>query len=129
MVAYLLDTHTALWWWSDITKLGRAGRAMLEAQQAPIFVSAASAWEVGTKYRSGRLPDIGDPAVNYPRNMERNGFHSLPVTDAHAMRAGLLEGEHRDPFDRLIAAQALCEEMIVISRDPKIAAFGCAVIW
>lgn len=126
---YLLDTHTALWWWSDTTKLGRVGNTVLEAKREPIFVSAASAWEISTKYRSGRLPDIGNPAINYARLMTANGFISLPVTDAHAMRAGLLEGDHRDPFDRLIAAQALCDEMIVISRDPKIAAFGCAVIW
>lgn len=128
-MAYLLDTHTALWWWSDTTKLGRVGRSILTAKDELIFVSAAAAFEVATKYRSGKLPDIGDPAVNFPRLMTSNGFRSLPVTEAHAMRAGLLEGEHRDPFDRLIAAQALCEEMIVISRDPKIAAFGCAVIW
>ena len=126
---YLLDTHAALWWWSGAAKLGAAGNAVLINRASKVFVSAATAWEVATKYRRGNLPDIGDPAVNFAKHMAANGFHSLPVTEAHAMRGGLLEGEHRDPFDRLIAAQALCEGMIVISRDPKIVAFGCAVIW
>lgn len=126
---YLLDTHTALWWWSDATKLGSAARGVLVDAYSDVFVSAASAWEIATKYRSGRLPDIGDPALNYRRFMDDSGFISLDVTEAHAMRGGLLEGDHRDPFDRLIAAQAIVEQMVVITRDPKIAAFGCAVIW
>lgn len=126
---YILDTHTALWWWSDATKLGSAARAILVTAESDIFVSAASAWEVATKYRSGKLPDIGDPAVNYRRFMQQSGFASLPVSEAHAMRGGLLESDHRDPFDRLIAAQAIAEQMVVITRDPRIGAFGCAVIW
>lgn len=129
MAAYLLDTHAVLWWWSDPAKLGRAGLAVLRGRSEPINVSAASAFEISNKFRSGKLPGIGDPQTNFSRLMIANRFFSLPVAETHAMRAGLLEGEHRDPFDRLIAAQALCEDMIVISRDPQIAAFGCAVIW
>lgn len=126
---YLLDTHTLIWWLLDLSQLKTTGRTILSSQDSDVFVSAGSVWEIATKWRIGKLREIVDPQVQIPDLMRRNGFHSLPVTDAHAMRAGLLEGEHRDPFDRIIAAQALCEEMIVISRDPKIAAFGCAVMW
>lgn len=126
---YLLDTHTALWWWSDETKLGAAGYAVLTDARSEVLVSAASAWEVATKYRSGKLPDIGDPATNYRRHMEESGFLGLAVTEAHAMLGGSFESDHRDPFDRLIAAQAIVEGLVVITRDPKIAAFGCAVLW
>jgi PIN domain nuclease of toxin-antitoxin system len=126
---YLLDTHAALWWWSDQAKLGMAGLAILSDASSDIFVSAASAWEVATKYRSGKLPDIGDPAIHFPRHMETNGFHSLAVTQRHALLGGAFDHDHRDPFDRLIAAQAIAEQMVVVTRDPKIAAFGCAVIW
>lgn len=129
MLTYLLDTHTLIWWLLDQPKIGRASRSILEARDSAIYVGTGVVWEIATKWRIGKLREIVDPQVQIPELMRRNGFLSLPVTDAHAMRAGLLVGEHRDPFDRLIAAQALCEEMIVISRDPKIAAFGCAVIW
>lgn len=126
---YLLDTHTLIWWLLDLPKLGQASRAILASPDCKVFVGAGVVWEIATKWRIGKLREIVDPQIQIPELMTRNGFRSLPVTEDHAMRAGLLEGEHRDPFDRLIAAQALCEEMIVISRDPKIAAFGCAVIW
>lgn len=126
---YLLDTHTLIWWLLDLPKLGQASRTILASRDRKVFVGAGVVWEIATKWRIGKLREIVDPQTQIPDLMQRNGFRSLPVTQAHAMRAGLLEGEHRDPFDRLIAAQALCEEMIVISRDPKIAAFGCAVIW
>jgi PIN domain nuclease of toxin-antitoxin system len=126
---FLLDTHTVLFWWSASSKLGRDAREAIADPEAAIYVSAASAWEVATKFRIGKLGDIGDPAVEYPRLMTRNGFVTLDITAAHGLRAGSLEGAHRDPFDRLIAAQALIEGMTVITRDREIAAFGCAVLW
>lgn len=72
---------------------------------------------------------IDDPAVNYPMLMAQNNFSTLMVSNAHALRAGLLPIEHRDPFDRLIAAQALEENLTVVTGDPAFAAFGCKVLW
>lgn len=126
---FLLDTHAALWWWSDPTRLGARAAAVLADTDGPIAVSAVSALEIANKFRLGKLPDIGDPAANFRRLMNRNGFDSLSVTEAHALQAGLLPGDHRDPFDRLIAAQALIEDMVVVTRDRAFLDFGCKVIW
>ncbi|HVI98859.1 MAG TPA: type II toxin-antitoxin system VapC family toxin [Sphingomonas sp.] len=129
MSRLLLDTHAALFWWGASRKLGSGAREAIADPEASIYVSAASAWEVATKFRIGKLDDIGDPTVEYPRQMARNGFETLEITAAHGLRAGSLAGAHRDPFDRLIAAQALMEDMTVVTRDPEIAAFGCKVLW
>ena len=75
------------------------------------------------------MDNIGDPSLRYPALMKAHDFASLLVTEAHALRAGRLPGDHRDRFDRLIAAQALEEGLIVVTRDPAFAAFGCTVLW
>jgi PIN domain nuclease of toxin-antitoxin system len=129
VTGYLLDTHTALWWWTDLPKLGSAARDILGATQEPIFVSSAAALEIGIKWRLGKLPNLGDPNDNYAPLMKRNGFGELAISARHAMLAGTLPGAHRDPFDRIIAAQALIEELTVITRDKEIAEFGCKVLW
>lgn len=94
-----------------------------------VLVSAASVWELATLIRLGRLNEIEDFEESYAPLMKRNNFKSLTVTEEHAMRAGLLPSDHRDPFDRMIAAQALIEGLTIITRDPALAAFGCEVIW
>ncbi|MBB5684491.1 type II toxin-antitoxin system VapC family toxin [Sphingobium boeckii] len=127
--ACLLDTHAALWWWCDSPMLGPQAREVIAATEIPMMVSVTSALEISIKYRLGKLPDIGDPRESYGKLMARNGFKSLEITEGHAMKAGLLPGDHRDPFDRLIAAQALIEGLTVVTRDPAFAAFGCDVIW
>ena len=124
----LLDTHAALWWWRDTPRLGSAARAAIE-NGGDIAVSAISAFEISLKWRLGKLAMIDDPAVNYPLLMARNSFTDLTVSQAHALAAGLLPGDHRDPFDRIIAAQALTDGLTVITRDPAFAAFGCKVLW
>ncbi|WP_033923138.1 type II toxin-antitoxin system VapC family toxin [Sphingomonas sp. 37zxx] len=129
MTGFLLDTHAVLFWWAGGDRLGESARTVLQDSDAAFFVSAVSAWEVATKYRIGKLPDIGDPSIQYPRLIASNDFRSLDVTAAHGLLAGTLAGEHRDPFDRLIAAQALIEELTVLTRDPEIAKFGCKVLW
>ncbi|UUL81737.1 type II toxin-antitoxin system VapC family toxin [Sphingomonas qomolangmaensis] len=129
MTAFILDTHAVLFWWAGGQRLGASARTVLEESDAAFFVSAVSAWEVATKHRVGKLPDIGDPSVQYPRLMAANDFRSLDVTASHGLLAGTLAGEHRDPFDRLIAAQALIEDLTVVTRDREIANFGCKVLW
>lgn len=125
---YLLDTHAALWWWTGLRPLGEAGRAAVESE-APIWVSAVTAYEIALKWRLGKMPALGDPRLSYERLMARNGFSELRVSNAHSLIAGTLEGTHRDPFDRLIAAQALADDLTVITRDREIASVGCKVLW
>lgn len=128
MKRLLLDTHAVLWWWGDSPRLsGAAKRAIAKADL--IYVSAASAWEIATKWRLGKLHDIDDPAVRVPLLLERDGFQALPVAIGHALRAGLLDNAHRDPFDRLIAAQAMAEDLQVVTCDPHMREFGCEVLW
>jgi PIN domain nuclease of toxin-antitoxin system len=126
---YLLDTHAALFWWSNASKLGVDARRAIEEPNAIILVSSASAWEIATKYRLGKMGDIGDPNDTYRRLVARDGFVDLPISTADSLRAGALPGNHGDPFDRIIAAQALIGDLTVITRDPEIAGFGCNVIW
>lgn len=128
-MSLLLDTHTAIWWWLDSPRLGPAAREAIIAGDRPVAVSAVCGLEIAIKYRIGKLPEFGDPETRFPALMAANQFDSLHVTDAHALRAGLLPGDHRDPFDRLLAAQALIEDMTVVTRDPAFAAFGCKTLW
>lgn len=128
MADLLLDTHAALWWWTDLPKLSGAARAAIES--APIVsVSAISALEIAIKYRTGKLNAIGDPANSYRALMDRNDFREIAVTAQVALDAGLLRGLHRDPFDRVIAAQALDRGLTVVTCDAEIAAFGCRTLW
>lgn len=129
MTGYLLDSHALLWWLANAPRLGTRARAAITEGDGPIHVSAAVVWEIAIKSALGKLPMIADFQGQYPRLMISNGFNRLDITDVHALRAACLDGAHRDPFDRLIAAQALVEDLVVITRDPEIAAFGCEVLW
>lgn len=129
VTALLLDTHAALFWWSGAASLSRAAHEAITAPAAPIAVSAASAWEIATKFRIRKLDFAGDPIIYFPRLMRRDGFALVAITADHGLRASMLDGVHRDPFDRIIAAQALIEDMMIVTRDPVFAAFGCKVLW
>ena len=128
MTGYLLDTHSLLWWWTDAKMLSASARAAIEAEDQ-IVVSTASIWEIAIKTASGKLDVIEDFRRDYRPLMERNGFESLAMTDDHALMAGFLPGEHRDPFDRMLAAQAVIEDLTVITRDPQLARLGCRTMW
>lgn len=128
-VRLLLDTHAAIWWWAAPALLGPAATEALTAARHPVFVSPVVALEIAIKFRIGKLGLFPDPAADFPRLMAENRFEPLPITDAHALAAGLLPGVHRDPFDRLIAAQALAEGMTVVTCDSAFSEFGCKVLW
>jgi PIN domain nuclease of toxin-antitoxin system len=126
----LLDTHALLWWWLDDAQL--SGRARREIQHADneVWVSAASAWEVATKQRLGKLPGLpSDVCANWSGLLQADGFKALAINTAHALTAGQLATSHRDPFDRMLAAQALLEEATLVSRDPAFESLGCQLIW
>ena len=129
MSGFLLDTHVLIWWWNDDPLLPKPVRHRLGATEYLVFVSAASAWEVATKVRLGKWADAEEAAEKFEQLCARNGFELLPVTVQHGLLAGSLPGEHRDPFDRMIAAQAIHEDLTVITRDPALGAMGCRTFW
>ncbi|MBJ6122921.1 type II toxin-antitoxin system VapC family toxin [Sphingomonas mollis] len=129
MSRLLLDTHVVLFWWARSSKLGEAAQEAISLADTEVHVSVATGWEIATKFRIGKLAFVGDPAIHMPQMMEAHRFVFLPIKADHALRAGSLPGDHRDPFDRMIAAQALIEDMTVVTRDPEIAGFGCKVLW
>jgi len=103
---YLIDTHIFLWWLFDNCKLKKKSREIIQDKKNDIFVSTASAWEISTKYRIGKLLEVKELIDNYKEVLESAGFIELKITNIHAIRAGLLEIAHRDPFDRMLMAQA-----------------------
>lgn len=126
---FLLDTHSLLWWWTDARRLGSSAYDRISSGSERIIVSVANVWEIAIKSAAGRLDEIEDFRRDYGPLMKENGFDLLAITDEHAMAAGFLPGTHRDPFDRLIAAQALVEDLTVITRDRQLAALGCKTLW
>lgn len=125
----LLDTHALIWWWADDPRLPDGMRDLLSEDDTIVYVSAASALEMAIKVRTGRLPQMENRVAHFHEGVRDDGFHHLVIHYAHAIKAGLLPGEHRDPFDRAIAAQGIVENLPVVTRDPALAAFGCQVIW
>ena len=116
-MSYLLDTHILLWWISNDPRLDAACRAIINDPQNRILVSSASAWEIATKYRIGKLPEAKELVETYAQTLQRAKFLELAITTAHALRAGSLPIAHRDPFDRMIMAQAELENLTLLTTD------------
>ena len=125
----LLDTHALLWWIFDDPKLPETARFVIRASDTDVFVSGASAWEVATKHRIGKLPEAASAATDLVQILAEARFSSLPVTVEHGLIAGGLPGPHRDPFGRMLIAQARCESLHVVTRDPVFATYGVDVLW
>jgi PIN domain nuclease of toxin-antitoxin system len=107
----LLDTHALLWWLSDDPGLTKAARRIIADTRNLVLVSAASAWEIAAKVRLGKLPTAADLAADFAGSLEREGFQMPAISCDHAIRAGLLPGGHKDPFDRMLIAQAQAENI------------------
>jgi PIN domain nuclease of toxin-antitoxin system len=116
-MSYIIDTHIFLWWLFDDQKLDTACRDIIRNPAHRIFVSSASAWEIATKYRIGKLPEAKQLVEQYSQILHQAKFIELAITSAHALRAGSLPIDHRDPFDRMIMAQAELESLPVITYD------------
>lgn len=129
MPALLLDTHALLWWLAGDKKLPTKARKSIAKESAEIFVSAASGWEVATKVRLGKIPGVSEVLDSLEDEIHRQKFRILAVSFAHAVRAGSFEVAHRDPFDRMLAAQALSEELTIVSGDVELDAFGIRRLW
>ncbi len=125
----LLDTHALLWWLSDDSALSRASRKIIADTKNTLVVSAASAWEIATKVRLGKLPTAASLAADFTGNLDRERFQLLSISVEHALRAGLLPGSHRDPFDRMLIAQAQAENLPIVSKEKLFDAYGLRRIW
>ncbi|MFT3804276.1 MAG: type II toxin-antitoxin system VapC family toxin [Burkholderiaceae bacterium] len=125
----LLDTHVLLWWFTDDDRLSARARALIGDQRNEVFVSAASAWEIATKYRLGKLPGLDEVISQYTDLLAADGFQSWPVTHVHALRAGGYEADHRDPFDRMLAAQSELDGLRLVTIDGAFASFGIETVW
>jgi len=115
-IGYLLDTHTLLWAVSESYKLGVAGKQVM-AENEDVYVSAISAYEVTNKHRIGKLHGYEKIAENYLEILAAFGAKELSITSQHTDLAGKLNWQHRDPFDRILAAQAIIEKFMLISND------------
>ncbi len=129
-VSVLLDTHVVLWAIASPDKLSPSVHALLEDFQTDLLVSAASAWEIATKYRLGKLPGAERIVMGYAAHLITLRARELPMMSAHALAAGLFAVEHRDPFDRMLAAQAIAEGVRLVTADPMMALFpGLVTYW
>lgn len=125
----LLDTHAWLWWLTDDEKLSPRARELIGNEASELLVSAASLWEVATKHRLGKLGLAAEAVDRLPSLLLEEGFAPLPITWAHALRAGQYRQPHRDPFDRMLAAQAELERIPLVSCDAALAQFGVTLVW
>ena len=128
-VTYLLDTHTFLWCLLDPSKIPSRVRGLITNRNHQVLVSSVSAWEIATKFRLGRLPLAKEVATDIAGWVSRLGFAELPVTIMHAQLAGSFPQAHRDPFDRMLAAQSVVEHLPIVGCDRELAVFGASLLW
>lgn len=125
----LLDTHALVWWWTDDPRLPVPARAAITDPATTVYVSAVSAWEITTKHRVGKWPEVERLIAEYAALLRRSRFHALAIGMEHAHRAGGLPGPHRDPFDRMLIAQAEIEALPIVTADAIFSAYDAQVIW
>jgi PIN domain nuclease of toxin-antitoxin system len=128
-VSALLDTHALLWAILAPKSLGKQATEQIQDPSATLFVSAASAFEISTKVRKGKLPEAVELEARFSEAMDEAGYTMLPIDTSIALRAARLSADHRDPFDRLIAAHSIELDIPVISADRQLDLFGIRRIW
>ena len=124
MASYLLDTHAFLWWLGDEAQLGAEARSEIADSANEIFVSAATAWEISLKRHIGKLEAPGD----IEDWIAGSGFSDLAIEVEHAVQAGGLPNHHKDPFDRMLVAQAQLEGITLVARDDEIAKYDVEIL-
>ena len=122
----LLDTHTLIWWFEDASFLSTTARRAIQNAAAAPFFSAASVYEAEYKIARGKIRPLQAAVIDLARGQ---GFIELPISARHADLAARFPAAHKDPWDRVLAAQAISESMSVVSRDPRIAALGATTLW
>ncbi len=125
----LLDTHALLRWWTDDKQLSGAAREAIADEGNTVLVSAASVWEISTKFRLGKLAIAEAALKQFQALIEADGFEHLPIIWQHSLLAGSYPQEHRDPFDRMLAAQSEIEKAMLVSCDAAFGAFKTNVLW
>lgn len=129
MTRALLDTHVVLWWFSDDDRLSPRARRVIGDASTEVYVSAATAWEIATKQRIGKLSGLPTASERLLELIAENGFLHLPVTLRHGIHAGAYRVDHRDPFDRMLAAQSELEELVLVTRDSAFKYFDVTTLW
>ena len=125
----LLDTHALLWWLAGSRRLSANARSAIENDANEVLVSAATAWEITTKHRLGKLPQAELVARDVSGTLAGQGFEALAITVNDAQRAGQLPGPHRDPFDRRLIAQAVVHGLALVSIDAVFDGYGVNRLW
>jgi PIN domain nuclease of toxin-antitoxin system len=129
-VTLLLDTHAFFWAVNQPDRLSITARDLISDASVPLLVSAASAWEMSMKHRLGRWPQVADTVRNFDRKVQRLGANCLSISVEHALAAGSLEWDHKDPFDRALAAQAMREGAQLVSKDRAFSGLpGLSLVW
>jgi PIN domain nuclease of toxin-antitoxin system len=128
-VNLLLDTHVFAWWVSGDSALSEAALREIARSENNVFVSPVSAFEMATKFRIGKWDSVGPLVESFDDVVRSERFEQLPIRFSHAKMAGLFQVAHRDPFDRLLAAQGLTESMTLISADPALSQFGVRILF
>jgi PIN domain nuclease of toxin-antitoxin system len=126
---YILDTHSLVWWLNREPELSTNSFEAISNYENSIFVSAVSAFEISNKYRLGKWVGVRNLASFFETIIRDEGFTILAITAEHARYAGMISEIHRDPFDRIIAAQALSIDATVITKDAQIAKLGAPTLW
>lgn len=126
---FLLDTHTLIWWMTRDKRLSRSAYSLIEEEDNVSFVSAASAWEIATKVRLGRLPAAAGLVQDFVADLTAQRIQILEINAEHGIRAGSLPGPHKDPFDRMLIAQALAENVPIVSNDRALDGYGVRRLW
>lgn len=124
----LLDTQSWLWMTSTPERFSAAARAIVERREHELYLSAASAWEIAIKHSIGKLQLPEPPPVYVPARIDATGVRPLPIDHAHALRVSILPQHHRDPFDRLLIAQAQIEELTILTSDPMFDVYDVATL-
>ena len=125
----LLDTHVFLWWLAGDEALSPIAGAAIAEDANDVLVSAASAWEIATKHRIGKLPAVAAIVADIDAVLSDQSFVGLPISIRHGQAGGALPGPHRDPFDRMLIAQALAEDLTLVSNERIFDAYGVKRLW
>ncbi len=125
----LIDTHALLWWLAGDEALSLAARAAIADDSNDVFVSAASVWEIATKHRIGKLPGVAAIVADIDAVLSDQNFMGLPISIRHGQAGGALPGPHRDPFDRMLIAQAITENLVLVSNELAFDAYGVRRLW
>ena len=125
----LLDTHALLWWWKDDERLSKRAANAIADEHNTVLVSAASAWEIATKHRIGKLPGAESAIREFNELILADGFNHLAVSYHHALMAGGFDIKHHDPFDRMLAAQTLIEAATLVTSDATMKLFRVKCFW